>query len=74
MGVICYRCPKTKEDVVTAIEAGRDTLVRMRSFDLTIWAWCPHCMEGHQIRPTDASLQEDGVRLDLDAPVASGPA
>jgi hypothetical protein len=71
MGVICYRCPKTREDVVTAIETSRDTLLKMRSLDLTIWAWCPHCVAGHQIKPADASLQENGVRVDLDAPLAA---
>ena len=73
MGVIGYRCPKTRADVTTAIEASKDTLVRMRSLDLTIWVWCPHCMAGHQIKPADADLLENGVRLDLDAPLAPAP-
>ena len=59
MGVIEYRCPTTGEDVTTAIEAKKDTLVKMRAMDLTIWAWCPHCMAGHQIKPGDAKLDDE---------------
>jgi hypothetical protein len=51
MGVICYKCPESGEEVTTAIETGKDTLVKMRAMDLTIWVWCPHCMAGHQINP-----------------------
>jgi hypothetical protein len=59
MGVVCYRCPTSDEEVTTAIEAGNDTLVRMRALDLSIWVWCPHCMEGHQIDPADATIEDD---------------
>jgi hypothetical protein len=61
MGVVSYRCPTSGEDVSTAIETSKDTLVRMRSMDLSIWVWCPHCMAGHQIKPAEAML-EDEVR------------
>ena len=61
MGVVRYQCPSTKEEVTTAIETGNDTLFRMKQMGMKIWVWCPHCMAGHQIRPTDAVLQEDGV-------------
>ena len=61
MGVVRYRCPKTGEEVKTAIETRKDTLVRMRTMDLTIWVWCPHCMAGHQIKPADAMLEDDIV-------------
>jgi len=27
--------------------------------DLTIWVWCPHCMAGHQIKPAEASLEDE---------------
>jgi hypothetical protein len=57
MGLVCYRCPTSGEEVTTAIETGDEILAKMRAMDLTIWAWCPHCMEGHQIKPSDASLE-----------------
>ena len=57
MGVVCYRCPTTGEDVSTAIETKTDVLVKMRALDLSIWVWCPHCMAGHQIKPADAILE-----------------
>lgn len=59
MGVVCYRCPTSGEEVTTAIETGNDTLVKMRAMDLTIWVWCPHCMAGHQIKPADAVLEDE---------------
>ena len=59
MGVVCYRCPTSGEEVTTAIETGNDTLVKMRAMDLTIWVWCPHCMAGHQIKPAEASLEDE---------------
>ena len=61
MGVVRYRCPNTKEEVTTAIETGNDVLFKMRSMDLTLWVWCPHCMAGHQIKPKDAILQDEAV-------------
>lgn len=61
MGVVCYRCPTSGEEVTTAIETGKDTLVKMRAMDLTIWVWCPHCMAGHQIKPSEASLEDENV-------------
>jgi hypothetical protein len=57
MSVVCYRCPTSGEEVTTAIETGKDTLVKMRAMDLTIWVWCPHCMAGHQIKPAEAVLE-----------------
>ena len=57
MGVVGYRCPTSGENVTTAIETSKDTLVKMRAMDLTIWVWCPHCMAGHQIKPADAVLE-----------------
>lgn len=61
MSVIRYRCPKSREQVETAIETRKEVLVRMKAMDLTIWAWCPHCMAGHQIKPADAVLEDDIV-------------
>ena len=60
MSVVCYRCPETGEEVTTAIETSKDTLVKMRAMDLTMWVWCPHCMAWHQIKPADLGLPEDG--------------
>ena len=57
MSVVCYRCPTSGEEVTTAIETGKDTLIKMRAMDLTIWVWCPHCMAGHQIKPAEAVLE-----------------
>lgn len=59
MGVISYKCPESGEEVTTAIETGKDTLVKMRAMDLTIWVWCPHCMAGHQINPAEARLEDE---------------
>ena len=61
MSVIRYRCPKSREQVETAIETRKEVLVRMKAMDLTIWAWCPHCMAGHQIKPAAAVLEDDIV-------------
>ena len=61
MGVVVYRCPASEEDVTTAIETSKDTLVKMRAMDLTIWVWCPHCMAGHQIKPADAVLEGESA-------------
>ena len=58
MGVVRYRCPKSREEVETAIETRKDVLVRMKTMDLTIWVWCPHCMAGHQIKPAEAVLED----------------
>ena len=58
MGLVRYRCPKSREEVETAIETRKDVLVRMKTMDLQIWVWCPHCMAGHQIKPGDAQLEE----------------
>ena len=59
MGVVCYKCPTSGEEVTTAIETAKDVLVRMRNLDLSIWVWCPHCMAGHQIKPADAKLEDE---------------
>ena len=61
MSVVRYRCPNTEEEVTTAIETGNDVLFKMRSMDLKIWVWCPHCMAGHTIRPKDAILEDQAV-------------
>jgi len=58
MGVVRYRCPKSGDEVQTAIETAKDVLVRMGSLDMTLWVWCPHCMAGHQIKPAEAKLDE----------------
>jgi hypothetical protein len=31
----------------------------MKLMSMKIWVWCPHCMAGHQIRPSEALLQEE---------------
>jgi hypothetical protein len=54
--------------VTTAIQTGHDVLVRMREMDLTIWVWCPHCMAGHQIKPSEAILQD---KTETEAPPLS---
>jgi hypothetical protein len=59
MSVVCYRCPETGEEVTTAIETSKDTLVKMRAMDLTMWVWCPHCMAGHQIKAAEAALVDE---------------
>jgi len=59
MSVVCYRCPTSGEEVTTAIETSKDTLVKMRAMDLTMWVWCPHCMAGHQIKSADAALEDE---------------
>jgi hypothetical protein len=57
MGVVAYRCPTSGENVTTAIETSKDTLVKMRAMYLTIWDWCHNCMAGHQNKPADAVLE-----------------
>jgi hypothetical protein len=64
MSQVCYRCPKSGEYVTTAIETGKQTLLKMPAMDMTIWVWCPHCMAGHQIKPADAVLQDDQITTD----------
>lgn len=71
MSVVCYRCPQTGEEVTTAIETSKDTLVKMRTMDLTMWVWCPHCMAGHQIKPADAVL-EDEIKTTISPALADG--
>ena len=61
MSVVRYRCPNTDEEVTTAIETGNDVLFKMRSMDLKIWVWCPHCMAGNTIAPKNAILDEETV-------------
>ena len=61
MGVVGYRCPVSGEAVTTAIKTSKDTLVRMRDLDLTIWVWCPHCLAGHKIKPAEARLEGEAV-------------
>jgi hypothetical protein len=50
MGLVCYRCPRTGEEITTAIETGTDVMVRMRATNLSIWVGCPHCRSGHKIK------------------------
>ncbi len=38
----------------------------MKLMNLKIWVWCPHCMAGHQIGPSEAVLQEDSVLSETD--------
>ena len=59
MSVVSYGCPRTGDEVETAIQADRLTLQRMQSMQLTIWVWCPHCMAGHQINASEAKVQEN---------------
>jgi len=66
MSVVRYRCPSTEEEVTTAIETGNDVLFKMRSMDLKIWVWCPHCMAGHTISPKDAILDDQAVLADTE--------
>ena len=61
MSVLRYQCPKSKTEVATTIDTRRDVLLRMRAMNLTIWAWCPHCLTGHQVRPTDVKLEDEIV-------------
>jgi hypothetical protein len=64
MSIIIYRCPTTREQVTTSIETSKDTLVKMREMDLSIWVWCQHCMAGHQINPSDATLEDEKQNAD----------
>jgi hypothetical protein len=74
MSVVRYRCPSTEEEVTTAIETGNDVLFKMRSMDLKIWVWCPHCMAGHTISPKDAILEDQAVLSEAElSPPASDP-
>jgi hypothetical protein len=57
MSIVAYRCPTSGEQVTTAIETSKDTLVKMRDMNLSIWVWCQHCMAGHQIKASEATLE-----------------
>jgi hypothetical protein len=59
MGLVRYRCPKTGDQVESAIEASKDVLVRMGESNLTLWLWCPNCMVGHQVHPSDATSADE---------------
>jgi len=61
--------PESGEEVTTAIETAADVLVRMCAMNLTIYAWCPHCMSGHQIKALDVFLEEKTV-TGVNAPLA----
>ena len=61
MGMVSYQCPTSGKEVTTAIETGNDVLARMRAMDLTIWVGCPHCMAGHQIKASDAILENENL-------------
>ena len=67
MGVVRYRCPTTNEDVATTIETGNDTLFRMKLTGMKIWVWCPNCIAGHQISPSEATLQDDSLLTEHDS-------
>jgi hypothetical protein len=64
MSIVTYRCPTSGKQVTTAIETSKDTLVKMRDMDLSIWVWCQHCMAGHQIRPSEATLEDEKKTAD----------
>jgi hypothetical protein len=66
MGVVGYRCPTSGEDVTTAIQTNKDTLVRMHALELTIWVWCPHCLAGHKIKPEDARIGGEPIEESLE--------
>ena len=51
-----YRCPRTSREVTTSIETDTSTLLNMRAMKLSVW--CPHCTTSHQIRMTEAYLEE----------------
>ncbi len=51
-----YRCPKTSREVTTSIETDTATLLNMRAMKLSVW--CPHCATSHQIRVSEAYLEE----------------
>ncbi len=65
MSVVSYQCPKTRDEIVTTIEAEQDTLQKMQSMKLSIWVWCPHCMAGHQIPASEAHVEERSRLADL---------
>ena len=47
MSVLTYRCPKTLQDVATAIDTNPPVLLRLRHLKVSVA--CPHCIEGHSI-------------------------
>ena len=63
MGVVSYRCLNSGKEVTTAIETGNDVLVRMRAMDLSIWVGCPHCIAGHQIKASEAILEDEHLNI-----------
>lgn len=73
MGFLRYRCPTSLNEVKTGIDTRKDILARMQEKELTLWAWCPHCMEGHQIKATEAVLDEP-LRTTASPPLAPTPA
>ena len=70
MGVLRYQCPESSQKVTTAIQVEAKDLDRMRAMGLTIWAWCPHCVAGHQIKAADAILEGEFVTEAI-APLAA---
>jgi len=58
MSVVIYRCPVSANEVKTRIETSKDTLVKMGGMGLSIWMWCPHCVDGHQINAADAVVED----------------
>ena len=63
MGVVSYRCLNSGKEVTTAIETGNDVLVRMRAMGLSIWVGCPHCLAGHQIKASEAILEDEHLNI-----------
>ena len=51
-----YKCPRGGRVVTTSIETDSGTLLQMRNMKISVW--CPHCSTSHQIRATDAFLDE----------------
>ena len=62
MSLVSYRCPTTRGEVTTTIEARQDTLSRMKAMNLKILVWCPHCLTSHQIKASDAVVHDEDVR------------
>jgi transposase-like protein len=50
-----YKCPKTSREVTTSIKTDTVTLLEMRAMKISVW--CPHCATSHQIRASDAYLE-----------------
>jgi transcription elongation factor Elf1 len=51
-----YKCPRSGRVITTSIKTDTVTLLEMRNMKLSVW--CTHCGTSHQIRATDAFLDE----------------